>query len=65
MMMVKAGSVVDAFIDTLVSLLEPGDIIIDGGNSLYTDTNRRTQDLAKKGNSVCRHRHFRRGGRRP
>ncbi len=49
MMMVKAGSVVDAFIDKLVPLLEPGDIIIDGGNSLYTDTNRRTQDLAKKG----------------
>jgi len=49
MMMVKAGSVVDAFIDQIVPHLEHGDIIIDGGNSLYTDTNRRTRDLATKG----------------
>jgi len=49
MMMVKAGTVVDAFIDQLVPLLSPGDIIIDGGNSLYTDTNRRTRALAEKG----------------
>lgn len=45
MLMVKAGDVVDKFINDLVPLLEPGDIIIDGGNSLYTDSNRRTKDL--------------------
>ena len=49
MMMVKAGSVVDSFIEMLVPLLERGDIIIDGGNSLYSDTNRRTSALAEKG----------------
>lgn len=38
MMLVKAGSAVDAFIDKLVPLLEKGDIIIDGGNSEYTDS---------------------------
>ena len=37
-MLVKAGSAVDAFIDKLVPLLEKGDIIIDGGNSEYLDT---------------------------
>ena len=45
MLMVKAGEVVDQYIEKLVPLLAPGDIIIDGGNSLFTDTNRRTQDL--------------------
>jgi len=49
MLMVKAGEVVDAFIDKLVPLLDEGDIIIDGGNSLYTDSNRRTKELAEKG----------------
>lgn len=49
MLMVKAGSVVDQYIDDLLPLLAPGDIIIDGGNSLFTDTNRRTQYLADKG----------------
>lgn len=49
MLMVKAGEVVDAFIDQLVPLLDAGDIIIDGGNSLYTDSNRRTETLAEKG----------------
>ncbi len=49
MMMVKAGAVVDLFIEQLVPHLESGDIIIDGGNSLYTDTNRRTSFLAEKG----------------
>lgn len=38
MMLVKAGSAVDAFINLLVPLLEKGDIIIDGGNSEYTDS---------------------------
>ena len=48
MIMVKAGSAVDAVIDQLVPLLEPGDLIIDGGNSLFTDTQRRCQQLAAK-----------------
>jgi 6-phosphogluconate dehydrogenase len=49
MLMVKAGAVVDSFIEMLLPHLEQGDIIIDGGNSLYTDTNRRTRALAGKG----------------
>jgi 6-phosphogluconate dehydrogenase len=48
MLMVKAGDTVDHMIDMLPHL-ETGDIIIDGGNSLYTDSNRRTRDLAAKG----------------
>ena len=38
MMLVKAGRAVDDFIEKLIPLLEKGDIIIDGGNSEYTDT---------------------------
>jgi 6-phosphogluconate dehydrogenase len=38
MMLVKAGAAVDAFIDQVVPLLEKGDIVIDGGNSEYLDT---------------------------
>jgi len=49
MLMVKAGDVVDKFIDAIIPHLEQGDIIIDGGNSLFTDTNRRTQALGEKG----------------
>jgi 6-phosphogluconate dehydrogenase len=49
MMMVKAGKVVDETIEQIVPHLEKGDIIIDGGNSLYTDTDRRTTELASKG----------------
>ncbi|XP_057304454.1 6-phosphogluconate dehydrogenase, decarboxylating-like [Hydractinia symbiolongicarpus] len=49
MLLVKAGSAVDAFIEKLVPLLETGDIIIDGGNSEYKDTNRRCRDLKAKG----------------
>ncbi len=49
MLMVKAGSTVDDMIGQIVPFLQSGDIIIDGGNSLYTDSTRRTQDLAKKG----------------
>ena len=41
MLMVKAGAAVDAVIEQLLPLLEPGDIVIDGGNSRYTDTERR------------------------
>lgn len=49
MMLVKAGSAVDSFIDQLVPLLEKGDIIIDGGNSEYLDTQRRCKSLQEKG----------------
>lgn len=48
MLMVKAGDVVDSYIEQLTPLLSEGDIIIDGGNSLYTDSNRRTEALAAK-----------------
>ena len=49
MMMVKAGKPVDTFIDLLIPLLEPGDIIIDGGNSHFPDTIRRTAYVESKG----------------
>lgn len=49
MLLVKAGSAVDVFIDQLLPHLEKGDIIIDGGNSEYTDSQRRCKDLADKG----------------
>ena len=49
MLMVKAGSTVDEMIDHVLPYLEAGDIVIDGGNSLFTDSNRRTQSLAEKG----------------
>src|SRR5215469_14053660 len=49
MLMVKAGDVVDQTIDHVLPYLEKGDILIDGGNSLFTDTNRRTKALAEKG----------------
>jgi 6-phosphogluconate dehydrogenase len=47
--MVKAGSAVDVVIDGLVPLLEQGDLIIDGGNSYFPDTERRSEALAAKG----------------
>ena len=49
MLMVKAGAPVDAVIRQLTPLLDKGDIVIDGGNSLYTDTERRDAELAAKG----------------
>src|SRR3954469_23460659 len=49
MLMVKAGDTVDQMIDQIVPHLEKGDIVIDGGNSLFTDSNRRTKALAEKG----------------
>ena len=48
MLMVQAGSPVDEFIEHLIPLLEPGDIIIDGGNSNYNDSIRRTAYLESK-----------------
>jgi 6-phosphogluconate dehydrogenase len=48
MMMVKAGKAVDDFIEQVLPVLEQGDILIDGGNSLFMDSERRTKYLAKK-----------------
>ncbi len=48
MLMVRAGDVVDQFIEALLPHLEEGDIIIDGGNSNYPDTNRRVKHWLKK-----------------
>ena len=48
-MLIKSGPPVDAVIDQLRPLLDAGDILIDGGNSLWTDTIRREQSLAGKG----------------
>jgi 6-phosphogluconate dehydrogenase len=48
-MLVQAGVSTDAVIDSLVPLLEPGDIIIDGGNAKWTDTIRREKNLREKG----------------
>jgi 6-phosphogluconate dehydrogenase len=45
MMLVPAGKIVDAVIEELTPLLEKGDILIDGGNSHFTDTNRRVEEL--------------------
>lgn len=48
MMLVPAGKPVDAVIEGLLPYIEPGDIIIDGGNSLFSDTNRRVLELSAK-----------------
>jgi 6-phosphogluconate dehydrogenase len=49
MLMVKAGDVVDKFIESLLTFLQKGDLIIDGGNSHFSDTIRRTKYLKEKG----------------
>ena len=49
MLLVKAGQAVDDFIEKLIPHLEPGDIIIDGGNTHFPDTNRRTKYVEEKG----------------
>ena len=49
MMMVKAGPPVDAVINQIAPLLEKGDVLIDGGNSLFTDTERREKELEPRG----------------
>lgn len=49
MLMIKAGGAVDEMIETLIPLLESGDIIIDGGNTHFPDTNRRTALVESKG----------------
>ena len=64
MLMVKAGQAVDDFIEQLLPHLEPGDIIIDGGNSHFPDTIRRTKYLASQGPALHRHGRLRRRRRR-
>ncbi len=49
MIMVKAGAPVDAVIDQLIPMLDHGDLIIDGGNSYFMDTERRSKELEAKG----------------
>src|SRR5690606_21662918 len=49
LIMVKAGSPVDAVIDSLTPLLDQGDLIMDGGNSYYRDTERRARALPEQG----------------
>ena len=49
MCMIKAGSAVDTFIESVIPYLEPGDIIIDGGNSHFPDTSRRVKEVEAKG----------------
>ncbi|NNJ24671.1 6-phosphogluconate dehydrogenase, NADP(+)-dependent, decarboxylating [Planctomycetes bacterium LzC2] len=49
MIMVKAGPAVDAVIDAIKPHLDQGDVIIDGGNSYFVDTNRRAEELTKEG----------------
>ncbi len=49
MMMVKAGDAVDQLIDQLIPLLSPGDVLIDGGNEYYSNTERRTKYVESKG----------------
>ncbi|MFF3572522.1 NADP-dependent phosphogluconate dehydrogenase [Nocardia jiangxiensis] len=49
LIMVKAGEATDAVIEELAAAMEPGDIIIDGGNALYTDTIRREAAMAARG----------------
>jgi 6-phosphogluconate dehydrogenase len=49
MLMVKAGAAVDDFIEQLIPLLSPGDVIIDGGNTLFSETERRTEYVESKG----------------
>ena len=53
MMLVKAGPAVDAIIETLIPLCDPGDIIIDGGNTHYADTERRTKQVEDAGLLYC------------
>jgi len=49
MMMVPAGKIVDAAITSIQEVLEPGDLLIDGGNTFFQDTERRSKDLEAKG----------------
>ncbi len=64
MLMVKAGEVVDQYIDKIAPLLSDGDIIVDGGNSLFTDTDAPRSRPTGKKYPLYRRGRFRRRGRR-
>lgn len=64
MLMIKSGQPVDSMIETLLPLLDDGDIIIDGGNSHFPDTIRRTKYVESKGKLFIGYRCVRRRGRR-
>ena len=49
MLMIRAGQAVDDMIEQLTPCLDPGDVIIDGGNSYFKDTMRRAEELEQKG----------------
>ena len=53
MMLIKAGPAVDSVIESLLPILDPGDIIIDGGNTFYADTERRTKYVEERGFLFC------------
>ena len=53
MMLVKAGPAVDSIIEQLIPLLDEGDVIIDGGNTYYADTERRTKYVEEQGLLFC------------
>ncbi len=52
-LMIKSGSAIDALIDEITPLLHDGDIIVDGGNSHYENTQRRAKELEKRKNLLC------------
>ena len=60
-LLVSAGPAVDAVVAELLPYLEPGDLIIDGGNSHFTDTDRRDRELAASGVVIYGYGDFRRG----
>ena len=62
--MVNAGQATDAVIDEFAPLLEPGDMIIDGGNAHFNDTRRREAKLRQQGPALRRHGRLRRRGGR-
>ena len=61
--LVPAGDAVDSVIDELLPVLDEDDLIIDGGNSHFTDTNHRIDIVSKKRDQVPRHGSLRRGNR--
>ena len=63
MIMVKAGRPVDDVIAEIKPLLAKGDLLIDGGNSLFSDTERRVKELAARRHFVSRHGRLGRRGR--
>ena len=60
MLMVKAGAAVDDFIEQLIPLLSPGDVIIDGGNTHYTGSSAPDEVRGIEGSALHRHRRLRR-----